>query len=452
MEKKTNILNMTEGNPARLLLWFAFPMLLGNLFQQFYNLVDCIVVGRYVGANALAAVGATGSINFLIISISNGIGSGIGIVAAQYFGAGQPVQVRRTIANSVYVVGMVGVVMSVLGFALADPLLHLLDTPSEYVEDSVRYMRITCGLSLATVAYNTVSALLRALGDSKTPLKFLVVASCVNIVLDLAFVLYFHMEVAGVAYATVVAQLTAAVGSMIYALFRNPYFRVSRQERHVNWDIIRRSFSIGTPIAFMSSMIALSCIALQWVVNGFGPVVGAANTALGKIEQLVQQPFASLCTALSTFTGQNLGAGRFDRIRQGFWVGLKAVLAFAVVMFFVPQLFGSQIISIFVKEPEVIALGAKALRITSCFYFMLGMIYITRGVLNGIGDNAFAMMNGVTELTCRVGIAKPVTMIPAVGKWGIWITTGLTWFITGAVNVLRYRQKIGGKGARKKAD
>ncbi len=445
MAKKTNILNMTEGNPARLLLWFAFPMLLGNLFQQFYNLVDCIVVGRYVGANALAAVGATGSVNFLIISISNGIGSGIGIVAAQYFGAGHPVQVRKTIANSVYVVGMVGAVMSLLGFLLADPLLHLLDTPAEYVADSVTYMRITCGLSLATVAYNTVSALLRALGDSKTPLKFLVVASCVNIVLDLLFVLYFHMEVAGVAYATVLAQLSAAAGSLLYAFLRNPYFRVSRQERHVDWDIIRRSFSIGTPIAFMSSMIALSCIALQWVVNGFGPVVGAANTALGKIEQLVQQPFASLCTALSTFTGQNLGAGRWDRIRQGFGVGLKVVLVISVVMFLVPQLLGSQIISVFVKEPDVIALGAKALRITSCFYFMLGMIYITRGVLNGIGDNAFAMLNGVTELSCRVGIAKPVTMIPSVGKWGIWMTTGLTWFITGGVNLLRYRKKVGRK-------
>lgn len=443
MARNSNVINMTTGSPTKLILMFALPMLMGNLFQQFYNLVDCIVVGKYVGENALAAVGATGSVNFLIISFSNGIGNGIGIVAAQYFGAGDEARVRKTIANSIYVVSVVGAIMSLLGFFLADPVLRLLDTPVEYVEDSIRYMQITCGLSLATIAYNTVSALLRALGDSKTPLIFLAVACLVNIGLDLLFVLRFDMEVAGVAYATVIAQLVAAVGSIVYAIVKNPYFRVSGQERKPDGEIIRRSFVIGIPIAFMSSLIALSCIALQWVVNGFGPLVGAANTALGKIEQLVQQPFASLGAALSTYTGQNLGAGKKDRIRQGFAVGVKTVLVISVVMFVVPQLFGKQILSIFVNSSEVIDLGAKALRITSCFYFMLGMIYVTRGVLNGVGDNAFAVLNGVTELGCRVGIAKPVTMIPAIGKWGIWLTTGLTWFITGGVSLIRYWRKIG---------
>ncbi len=443
MARNSNVINMTTGSPAKLILMFALPMLMGNLFQQFYNLVDCIVVGKYVGENALAAVGATGSVNFLIISFSNGIGNGIGIVAAQYFGAGDEARVRKTIANSVYVVSVVGAIMSLLGFFLADPVLRLLDTPVEYVEDSIRYMQITCGLSLATIAYNTVSALLRALGDSKTPLIFLAVACVINIVLDLLFVLRFDMAVAGVAYATVIAQLVAAVGSIVYAMVKNPYFRVPGQERKPDGEIIRRSFAIGVPIAFMSSLIALSCIVLQWVVNGFGPVVGAANTALGKIEQLVQQPFASLGTALSTYTGQNLGAGKKERIRQGFAVGVKTVLVISIVMFVVPQLLGKQILSIFVNSPEVINLGAKALRITSCFYFMLGMIYVTRGVLNGVGDNAFAVLNGVTELGCRVGIAKPVTMIPAIGKWGIWLTTGLTWFITGGVSLIRYQRKIG---------
>ncbi len=444
--KSNQVKNMTIGNPTKLILWFALPMLLGNLFQQLYNLVDCIIVGKYVSANALAAVGATGSVVFLVISISNGIGNGIGIVAAQYFGAKDDVRVRKTIANSVYVVGAVGIVMSVLGYFAADPFLRLLDTPVEYVEDSIRYMQIVCGLSLATIAYNTVSALLRALGDSKTPLIFLVVASLVNVGLDLVFVLRFKMGVSGVALATVIAQMTAAVGSILYAWVCNPYFRVNAEERKPDKEIIRRSFSIGTPMAFMSSMIALSCIALQWVVNGFGPVVGAANTAISKIEQLVQQPFASLGVALSNFSGQNLGAGKKERIRQGFMVGVKTVVIISVVMFFVAQLFGSQIIGVFIdtkKSPEVIVLGAKALRITSCFYFMLGMIYITRGVLNGIGDNTFAMINGVTELGCRVGIAKPLTLVPSVGKWGIWITTGMTWFITGGVSLLRYFVKLG---------
>ncbi len=436
-------MDMTVGRPTKLILMFALPMLMGNLFQQFYNLVDCIVVGKYVGENALAAVGATGSVNFLIFSFSNGIGNGIGIVAAQYFGAKEEGKVRKTVANSIYVVGAVGILMSLLGFLLAEPLLQLLDTPVEYVNDSILYMQITCGLSLATIAYNTISALLRALGDSRTPLIFLAVACVVNIVLDLVFVLAFDMEVAGVAIATVIAQTVAAVGSFLYARKKHPYFRPETNERKPDVDIMKRSFSIGVPIAFMSSMIAVSCIVLQWVVNGFGPIVGAANTAISKIEQLVQQPFASLGTALSTYTGQNLGAGKKDRIRQGFAVGVKTVLAISVVMFIVPQFFGRQIISVFVDSKEVIALGAQALRITSCFYFMLGMIYVTRGVLNGIGDNAFAVLNGVTELGCRVGIAKPLTMVPAIGKWGIWLTTGLTWFITGGVSLVRYAWKVG---------
>lgn len=437
-EKNKGILNMTEGNTTRLLLVFALPMLLGNLFQQLYNIVDCSVIGNYEGSVALAAVGATGSLNFLFFSFSNGMGNGIGIVAAQYFGAKDEENVKRTIANSVYVVGIVALVMSALGAGLAYSVLHLMRTPEECMEKSITYMRITCGFSIATVAYNTISALLRALGDSRTPLIFLVVASFLNIGLDLLLVLKFGLGVAGVAIATVIAQSVAAGGSIFYAFLKNPYFQIPKQLRKPKADIIRRSFRIGVPIASQSSMIALSCICLQVVINGFGDVVVAANTALTKIEQVVQQPFGSLSMAISTFTGQNLGAGKMDRVKKGFWVGTKVVAVIAVVILIVAQLFAGNIIGIFTKEDEVIALGSRALHLTSCFYFMLGMIYVTRGTLNGVGDNAFAMINGVTELGCRIGFAYPLTSIPFIGKWGIWITTGATWFVTGGVNMIRY--------------
>lgn len=442
VNKRSNIVNMTEGNPAKLILAFALPMLLGNLFQQMYNMVDCIIVGKCVGDDALAAVGATSSVNFFFFSISNGIGTGVGIVAAQFFGANDHKRVRRSVSNSLYVVGAVGILMSLIGFSVAYPLLHLLDTPAECVDMSVTYMQITCGGSLAVVGYNTVSSLLRALGDSKTPLKFLIVSCVLNIGLDLAFVQGLGWGVAGVAWATVISQLFSTLSCVLYARMRNPYFKITKEDREPDTDIIKKSFVIGVPIAFMMSTISVSCIALQWVVNGFGPVVGAANTAITKIEQIIQQPYGSLGAALSSYAGQNLGAGRTDRIKKGFRVGVRFVLIFSAVMFLIPKLFGRQIIGIFINDPEAIAIGAKGLMISSSFYALLGMIYICRGTLNGIGDSRYAMLNGFTELGCRCCLPKPITSVPQIGKWGIWLTTGLTWSITGIMSLFRFRTKM----------
>lgn len=437
-----NIVNMTEGDPKRLILWFTLPMILGNLFQQFYNWVDCIIVDKFVGDDALAAVGATSSVNFFFFAISNGIGTGVGIVVAQFFGAKRDEDVRRTIANSVYVVGAVGLLMSTLAILLARPLLTFLDTPDKCLEMSITYMMITCGCSLAVVGYNTISGLLRALGDSKTPLIFLVISCVINIGLDLLFIIRFHMGVAGAAWATVISQGFSCIGSIICAKCRNPYFRIARTHRTPQFDIIRRCFAIGVPIAFMSSTISISCIALQKVVNGFGEKVVAANTAIVKIEQIIQQPCASLGNALSAYAGQNLGARKTERIRKGFRVGLEAVIIFSAVMFVIPKVLGRYIIGIFVEDPEAIAMGTKGLIISSCFYVMLGLIYIARGTLNGIGDNRYAMLNGFTELLCRVGLAWPLTHLTGLGKWGIWVTTSLTWTITGVMSIIRYRRKM----------
>lgn len=438
---KAKIVDMTKGNPARLILAFALPMFLGNLFQQLYNLVDCMIVGKFVGSNSLAAVGATGSINFLCLSIGMGIGNGVGVVSAQYFGAGDADRVKKAIGNSVYVVGVVAIIMSMLGFFLADPIMHLLDTPDAYVDESIIYMKITCGCSVFTVAYNTISALLRSLGDSRTPLIFLVISSIINVGLDFLFVLLFDMGVSGVAWATVVSQLVSAVGALIYASAKNPYFKLRAEERRPDRQIILRSFRIGLPMAFMSSTIAISCIALQWVVNGFKEVVGAAFTAINKVEQLVQQPFASIGTALTTYVGQNIGANRKDRVKEGFWFGVKCVAILSVIMFIVPKIWGREIMQCFVNEEPVIELGAKAIVISSSFYFLLGMIYLCRGTLNGMGDSKYALINGVTELTCRIGLSKPLSLTP-LGMWSIWVTTGLTWSITGITSLFRYRYKM----------
>ncbi len=437
MEKQA-VYSMTEGSPAGLLLKFTIPMLIGNLFQQFYNMVDSIVVGRFVGAKALASVGATGSLNFLLFAMSFGISAGVGVVVSQHFGAGQMDMVEKSIINGMYLLAVVSVIMGMIGITSARWVLTVLDTPEAILDDAVTYMRVSCAGILAIAAYNGVASVLRALGDSRTPLYFMMAACFVNIGLDLLFVILFGWSVFGVALATVIAQLVAAVGAFTYALRRIAYFRIQKENRPPRKDIMLRCFRLGIPIAMQNALIAFSCIFLQKIVNGFGENVVAANTALGRIEQLVQQPYNSLGAALTTYTGQNIGAGKTDRVKQGYRAGFRSVIVFSIVMLIPCQLFGRQIVGVFVTEPEVIAIGAKGLSITSWFYFFLGMIYVARSVLNGAGDAAFAMINGLMEVAGRVGFALPLTMIPFIGVWGIFLTTGLTWALTGIVSMGRY--------------
>lgn len=431
---------MTEGSPAKLLLRFTIPMLIGNLFQQFYNMVDSIVVGRFVGSNALAAVGATGSLNFLFFAMSFGIAAGVGVVVSQYFGAERMDMVEKSIINGMYLLAAVSALMGVVGIASARWVLAALDTPEVILEDAVIYMRVSCAGILAIAAYNGVASVLRALGDSKTPLYFMVVACFINIGLDLLFVIGFEWSVFGVALATVIAQMAAAIGAFAYALYKIPYFHIKKENRPIRRDIISRCFTLGLPIALQNALIAFSCIFLQKVVNGFGESVVAANTALGRIEQLVQQPYNSLGAAITTYTGQNIGAGKIDRVKQGYKAAFWSVVVFSIIMFVPCQLFGEQIVGVFVTEPEVVAIGAKGLSITSFFYFFLGMIYVARSVLNGAGDAAFAMINGLMEVAGRVGFAVPLTKIPLIGVWGIFFTTGFTWALTGIVSMARYHK------------
>lgn len=439
MEKKA-VYSMTEGSPAKLLLKFTIPMLIGNLFQQFYNMVDSIVVGRFVGSNALAAVGATGSLNFLFFAMSFGIAAGVGVVVSQYFGAQRMDMVEKSIINGMYLLAAVSALMGVIGIVSARWVLAALDTPEIILDDAVTYMRVSCAGILAIAAYNGVASVLRALGDSKTPLYFMVVACFINIGLDLLFVIGFQWSVFGVALATVIAQMVAAIGAFAYALYKIPYFHIKIENRPIRRDIISRCFTLGLPIALQNALIAFSCIFLQKVVNGFGESVVAANTALGRIEQLVQQPYNSLGAAITTYTGQNIGAGKIDRVKQGYKAAFWSVVVFSIVMVIPCQLFGEYIVGIFVTEPEVVAIGAKGLSITSLFYFFLGMIYVARSVLNGAGDAAFSMINGLMEVAGRVGFAVPLTKIPFIGVWGIFLTTGLTWALTGLVSMARYHK------------
>lgn len=445
MNKKENkdnkfVLDMTEGSPLKLLLSFTVPLLVGNLFQQFYNLVDSVVVGQFVGPNALGAVGATSSLNFLIVSLVIGLSVGIGIIVAQYFGAGNEAMVKKTIANSAYIVAASAIFMSCVGFFAAKPVLQLLDTPAEILGDSVTYMRITSLGIMAVAGFNLISSILRALGDSKTPLKFLIVACIINIILDLVFVIVFEWGVMGVAVATAIAQVIAAVCCLIYAYRSTTYFRLSKSDFRFEKEILNKTVRVGLPVAAQNAMIAFSLVALQKVVNGFGENFVTAFTVVSRIEQIVQQPFMSLGSALATYTGQNVGAGKIDRVKKGFWTATKVSTVFSLVILVIFQVFAPYIVSIFGNDPKVMEYAVTGIRITSCCYVFLGLIYTTRNVLNGAGDAGFSVMTGIVEVIGRVGFAKPLTLIPAIGMNGVFVTTGLTWFLNGTISLIRYKK------------
>ncbi|MBR4083485.1 MAG: MATE family efflux transporter [Lachnospiraceae bacterium] len=435
---KTKTLNMTIGNPVYLLLVFAIPMLVGNLFQQMYNLADSIIVGKGVGANALAAVGATNSITFLFFALCNGIGSGGGIIAAQQFGAGNEERVKKTIVNAGYILFAGSLLVGVIAFFLAEPMLRLMDTPADIMEEAVIYMKLQCiGLPLVAL-YNHVSAMLRALGDSRSPLYFLIFSCFLNIVLDVWFVYGFNWGVLGAAMATIIAQLVAGIGSLIYAVNMNSYFKLEKRHFKVEKDLIWGTVRLGIPLSVQFSLVAISCMALQIVVNSYGAIVVAAFTAVGRVEQLMHQPYGTLSAALSTYCGQNLGANEMERIRQGFKKSLLIMGIFSVVMLPIMQLGSEWIIRLFVDDPQVIYYGAEALRITSWFYMFLGIINMARGILNGVGDALFALINGGVEVVIRVVLPVVMTGISFIGVWGIWWSTGLSWLISAAFCVWRY--------------
>ena len=435
---KEKTLNMTEGNTVRLLIVFAIPMLIGNIFQQVYNLVDSVIVGKLVGADALAAIGATNSLTFFFFALCNGLSSGGGIITSQAFGRGDAKEVKNSITNTAYVMFVMPIIVGISGFFLTGPMLRLLDTPSDIYNDAFIYMRTMCIGILFVAVYNLGSSMLRALGDSKTPLVFLIISCILNAVLDYIFVYFLHLNVLGAGVATVISQVVCGVSCLIYAVKTNPYFKFEKEDYRFDKIKAKNILKLGIPLSLQFSLIAISCMALQKVVNSFGAVAVAAFTATSRVEQMIHQPYQTLGTALSTYCGQNYGAKKNDRLKEGYIKSLIMMVIFSVLMLPVMQFLGRPIMSIFVSEAEVIDMGAKALAITSLFYIFLGVIYVVRGVLNGLGDAFFALLNGIVEVVGRFVVPVLLTMIPTIGLWGIWWSVGIVWFISGFTAWLRY--------------
>jgi len=429
--------DLTSGSPIKLILKFSFPMLIGNLFQQFYNMVDSIVVGRYVDSNALAAVGATGSLIFLIFGLTFGLSAGISIVISQYFGAKDYDNVRKGFATATYIVVGASIIMGIVGFNSSRWLLELLNTNDIIIGQSEIYMKISYAGILGIACYNGMAAVLRALGDSTTPLIFLIIASILNVVLDLLFVIAFHWGVAGVAIATIISQFVSAIGCIVYAIIKVKLLRMPLKEFKPDPIIFRKCMQLGIPVALQNSFISISVMGLQGIVNSYDLVVVAANTAVSRLEQLVLQPGMSVGAAVAAFSGQNMGAGKIDRVKKGFKASTIIIATFSLLMLPVIYFGGEYIIRLFTKKEdiEVVRIGVQAIRVTSFFYIFVGMIFVTRNFLSGTGDIHVPMIMGFSEVICRVLFANVLSIYFSYN--GIWWATALTWFLTSLVGISR---------------
>ena len=436
--------DMTVGAPTALILSFMLPMMMGNIFQQFYNIVDTIIAGRFIDAKALAAVGSTGSTMNLFFALGNGLATGIGILVSQNFGSADMKSVRKVITNAFVIVSATAIFVGSLGFIFSRLVLtYFLKTPVDILDMAASYMAITCIGFIGTALYNTISYIMRGVGDSKTPLYFLIASSFINVFMDLLFVIAFNMGVVGLALATITAQAISAAGSITYAFLKNPVFKIEKSDWKLDKEIIKKCYALGGSMALQSGLIALSFVILQRVINSFDYMVVAAFTTTSKIENIVNMQFKALQDSLSTFTGQNIGAKKGERVKEGFKSGAMMMVIYAVVMIIVMMLFGDVLVKIFIdaKETEIIAFGSRAMKILSCFYLPLGMIYVCRGILNGAGDAMFPLISGIAEMTGRVIFPAFLCSLPFLGAWGLWVSTGVTWTIVGCTALVRYITK-----------
>jgi putative MATE family efflux protein len=429
--------DMTIGNPVRHILLFALPALIGNIFQQLYNIADTAIVGRFVGSNALAAVGATSSITFLFFALCNGIGSGGGIIVSQYYGAHDDRNVKRGIVNTGIIMLIVPVIFGITGFVSSEVFLRILNTPETIIYDSASYIRYMCVGLVFVSLYNYITSMLRALGDSRSPLYFLVLSAIINVGLDLLLVYVFNMGIRGAAIATIISQFIAAASCAVYAYHKNPYFRLTKEDIIFVPELSLKVIRLGVPMSLQFALIAISAMAVQRIVNNYGETVVSAFTATNRIEQLIHQPYTTLSASIATFVGQNYGAREYGRVRQGYKNGLVIMACLTAVMMFSMQFFGGAITSLFVDDVTIIALGAQGLKITSLFYLALGLIYVVRGVLTGIGDAFFALFNGIVEVIGRFTIPLLLTQYIGMGVSGIWLATGIVWVLSGSTAWMR---------------
>lgn len=420
--------DMTTGNPVKLILLFSIPLLIGNIFQQFYSMVDTIIVGRFVGVEALAAVGTTSSMVFLVNGFVMGLTSGFAVLISQKYGAKDEVGVKEAVASSIILSIIATILVTFISVLSAKPLLTLMNTPSNILKDASTYIIILYAGNIAIIFYNMMAAILRALGDSKTPLYFLIVSSVLNIILDLVLIINFKMGVAGAAYATVISQGVSAILCVIYTYKRYKILRLKKDDFKVKKKYYRKHLKVGIPMALQFSITSIGIMTVQSAINIFGSTVIASYAASSKVLQLVMQPATTLGVTMATYCGQNIGAKRYDRIKEGVKKCVQISIITSVISAIILIFLGKYFVMMFVSNPdaEILSYAQQVLNISAIFFIPLGLIFVYRNALQGIGDSFIPMMAGVYELVARAIVA--FTLPKVLEFMGICLADPVAWF------------------------
>lgn len=430
--------DMTAGNPAKMIVNFAIPIFIGNVFQQFYSMVDTIIVGKFVGTKALAAVGSTGTIMFLILGFMMGMTAGFTVLTSQKFGAGDYPAMRKTVGSAAVLSILVTIVMTTVSMLGMRRLLTFMNTPEDIFRDAYSYIIIICGGIGATVLYNLLSSVLRALGNSKTPLYFLILAAILNIVLDLVLILVFRMGAAGAAWATVISQGVSGVLCLFYIWKKVPILRLTREDWRLDGHLARIQMGVGFPMALQYSITAIGTMMVQSSLNMLGSLSVAAFTAGNKIEQVVSQAYVALGTTMATYCAQNMGAGKLQRIREGFRAGNLIGVIYGILTGALLFVAGKYMTYLFISGDvsEVIGQVDIYVKCVGLFFIPLTFVNVFRNGIQGMGYGLLPMMAGVAEL-----VGRGVTAVVAShykSYVGVCLANPMAWILAGGLLIGMY--------------
>ena len=433
MDKRKGNTDLTEGKVWKVIVRFALPLLVGNLLQQFYNITDSIIVGQFLGKEALAAVSASFFIYYFIISLVIGVGSGTTVVISQLFGAKQYQKVQLAFSSFFIFMLVGGIILSIAGIIFAEPVFRLTNTP-----EAVAYFRIYIGGTFLFVTFNSIISILRGVGESVRPMLFILITTVLNIAFDLLFILVFKWGIEGAARATVVSQGIGMCIALAYVNNTHPLLSIKKQDMLFDWKLFKESLKIGLPTSVQQCAIALGLIALLGIVNSFGTNTLTAYGAAGKIDTIITQAVLTLSGALAAFCGQNIGAGRLDRVKKGVQFTMYTNIALGLLTFAAVYLFGNEMMRIFTKDIDVVAIGKEYLLIIGGFFIVHGALNVYNGALRGAGDTLFPM---ITSLVCLWLIRIPLAYYLSswLGRNGIWWAIGISITIGLIVTFVYYK-------------
>ena len=430
--------DMTSGSPMKIILWFTLPIFIGNVFQQFYNMADAVIVGKFVGNNALAAVGSTGTIMFLINGFVIGMTAGFTVLTAQKFGAGDERGIRKSVTGAAWLSLIVGLILTAAFMVFMKPLLTLMNTPADIFDDAYAYIMIISGGILAQMLYNLLASILRALGNSRVPLYFLILSAVLNIVLDLVFVIVFQMGAAGAAVATIISQGVSGLLCLVYIGEKVQLLRMTKEDWKPQTALLSAQLKVGIPMALQYSITAIGTMMVQSSLNILGSTLVAAYTAAGKIEQVVTQAYIAMGTTMATYGAQNMGAGDVPRIRQGF----KACTIIGIVYSFIAAAFvmtaGKYMTYLFVSEDVGTIMNSVDiyLKCVGIFFIPLAVVNIYRNGIQGLGYGLLPMTAGIAEL-----IGRGVVAVIAAGQrsyLGVCLASPAAWILAGGLLIVMY--------------